>query len=115
MFRIAAIKFDFTLGAFYKTGIIESNNAVDAELFLEVLFTNELHCGQIHDEVQLDIKLTRFCNDKLRSNTALDIIVLIFLILSSVTYVLSIYKSAKLAMVCKLCIHCSYMHCNIEI
>ena len=108
------IKFDFTLGAFYQTSIIESNNAVEAEFFLEVLFINELHSGHIHVEVQLDIKLTRFCNDEIRSNIiALDIIVLIFLILSSATYVLSIYKSAKLAMVCKLCIMATYVHCNI--
>ena len=105
LLRIARITFDFTLGAFYQTGIIESNNAVNAEFFLEVLYTNELHSGHIHVEVQLDIKLTRFCNDELRNTMALDIIVLIFLILSSVTYVISIYKSTKLAGVCKLCMH----------
>ena len=102
LLRIARIRFDFTLGAFYKTGIIESNNAVDTEFFLEVLFNNELHSSHILVEVKLDTLLKRFCNDDLKPITALDIIVLIFSILSSANYVISIYKSAKLAGVCKL-------------
>ena len=104
-YRIARIRFDFTLGAFYQKSIIESNNAVDAEFFLEVLYNNELHSGHIHVEVQLNIRLTRFCNDELRSTTVLDIIVLIFLMLSSATYVISIYRSTKLAGVCKLYVY----------
>ena len=105
LLRIARIMFDFTLGAFYQRSIIESNNAVEAEFFLEVLYNHELHSGNLHVEVQLDISLTRFCNNKLRSTTVLDIIVLIFLILSSTTYVISIYRSTKLAGVCKLYVY----------
>lgn len=98
--RIKQIKFDFTLGAYYNVRIIEHNNAVEAEFALEVMLIAELHSGHLHVEAKLVPTLTRVCNGSMRRNTALDIIVLIILILSSSTVVNSIVKSVKLGRVC---------------
>ena len=97
--RIARIRFDFTLGAFYHKGVIESNNAVEAEFAVEVTLSNELHSSHIHAGVHLTPKLSRYCGGGVRGNIGLDIVVLIFLVLSSGTDVISMFTSVKLAKV----------------
>ena len=110
--RISRIKFDFTLGAFYHTSVIESNNAVEAEFGMEVTLSNELHSGHIHAEVHLSPKLSRFCGDNIKANVILDIVVLILLVLSAGTDIISIFTSLKLANVCS---HTTYYVASISI
>ena len=98
--RIKRIKFDFLLGAFYHTNIIENDNAVDAKFDMEISLNNELHSGHIHVDAKLVPTLTRFCHGGLRRYAMLDVVVFILLVSTIITYVLSICSTIQLARVC---------------
>ena len=98
--RIKRIKFDFTLGAFYHTNIIENDNAVDAKFDMEINLDNELHSGHIHVGTSLVPTLRRVCHGGLRRYTVLDGVVFILLVSATITYILSICVTIQLARVC---------------
>ena len=100
LLRIEKITFDFTLGAFYKTGIIESNNGIEAEFAVNVALENELHSSEVHVSLHLYPTLTRICRGHIRGDTVLDIFVLILLLLSTIAYVISTLNAIKLTRVC---------------
>jgi len=98
--RIDAIDFDLYFGATYKKGVIEDYNVVHVTFHVGMSLVNELYNSLAID---LDIVSTflRISSDSWtrKTTTIIDTIVLVLLVMSSWTYVLSIFKTSRLAKV----------------
>jgi len=108
-YRISSIKFGFKFDATYDKGVIEEYNSVQVNFYIVISLDNRLYNNL---EVDIDTTLTfrRIENnfwDRKRT-TIIDIVVLILLIMSSWTFILSIFKTSRLAKV--LHVHCTCMY-----
>jgi len=107
--RISTIKFRFQFDAIYDKGIIEEYNSVQVNFHITISLDNKLY-----NNLEVDIDTTptfrRIDNnfwDRKRT-TIIDIVVLIFLVLSSWTFILSIFQTSRLVKV----LHTLYIHAH---
>ena len=109
-YRVNRILFNFTLSTFFRDQIIEDGASVRAKFYIEIALVNDLYSSMTVN-VNLDSDLTRYCGSFSARATVLDIIIIILLILSSMTYVGSIIRTCKLGEVCivtAMCYVCYY-------
>ena len=104
--RINMIKFNFKLSTFFRDKVIEDGNSVHAQFDVQITLSNDQFSSMAVD-VKLDSSLTRYCVNIRKGTITLDIVIIIILILSSLTYAKSIICTWILAKV--LYLH-TYMH-----
>ena len=106
-FRISAIKFGFKFDATYDKGVIEEYNSVQVNFRITVSLDNKLY-NNLEVDIDTTAAFRRISNnfwDRKRT-TIIDIVVLILLVLSSWTFILSIFQSSRLVKV----LHALYKH-----
>lgn len=96
--RINRITFDFTLATFFRDNIIEDETAVHAMFQVHVTLVNDLYSSMTVN-IGLDSSLRRYCKDFRAKTTILDISVILLLIISFISYIISIVNSIILAVV----------------
>ena len=94
--RVDRMLFNFTLSTFFRDQIIEDKASVRAKFYLKIALVN----SSMTVNVKLDSDLTRYCGVFSARATVLDIIIIILLIFSSLTYVGSIIRTYRLGEVC---------------
>ena len=94
-YRVNRILFNFTLSTFFRDQIIEDKASVRAKFYIEIALVNNLYSSMTVN-VNLNSDLTRYCGSFSARATVLDIIIMILLIFSSMTYVGSIIRTCKL-------------------
>ena len=99
--RVNSMLFNFTLSTFFRDQIIEDKASVRAKFYIEIALVNDLYSSMTVG-VNLDSDLTRYCGDFSARATVLDIIIIILLVFSSMTYVGSIIRTYRLGEVCML-------------
>ena len=100
-YRIDKIKFNFTLFTFFREDIIEDRSSIHAKFNIRITLVNDQYSSMtVNIELSSDL-LRRYCDDLKKTFTFLimDIVMIILLILSSITYVYSYYVTWKLAKV----------------
>ena len=118
-FRVQLVKFNFTLNTFYQKGIVECDSAIHAVYHVNITMKNKLQRGHVEVGLKIYPKLERYCKSTLRRGTILDVFVLVFAIIISKLYILSVLKLTRLLkvrtpykclFVCKLmCMAIQYM------
>ena len=91
--------FNFKLATFFRNTIIEDTSSVNAMFQILVTLVNDQYSSM---SVNIDVEsyLRRYCGSNFKErSTILDIVIIVFLLLSLVTYVISVCKTCKLAMV----------------
>ena len=108
-FRINKILFSFTLSTFFRNHIIEDKASVHAKFHVTITLLNDLY-SSMTVKINLDSELIRYCRVKYRKvGTTLDILIMIFLILSSITYIRSIIRTYVLTKVWYIRMLCKYL------
>ena len=95
-FRLQQMKFSFTLTTFYQKGIVERDNAINAVYHVDITMKNKLQRGHLEVDLKIDPKLERYCKSTLRRGTILDVFVLVFAIIISKLYIISVVKLIRL-------------------
>ena len=94
-FRINRIKFSFKLSTFLRDKIIENKASVHAEFHVQITLTNDLYSSMTVD-TEVISNLRRYCGGSFREDsTIVDILIIESLILSSLTYIHSVYKTTN--------------------
>ena len=92
-FRIKKIVFNFTLSTFFRNHIVEDKASVHAKFHVTITLLNDLY-SSMTVKIDLDSELLRYCRVKYRKvGTSMDIWIMILLILSSITYIISIIRT----------------------
>jgi len=109
--RINVIKFGLYFGATYKKGIIEDYNAVQVTFHVVISLENELY-NNLAIDMDIVSTFVRISSDSWtrKTTTIIDTVVLLLLFMSSWTYVLSIFKTSRLAKVQYVYLSILYMH-----
>ena len=102
-FRVNRITFSFTLSTFLRDKIIENKASVHAEFHIQITLSNDLYSSMTVD-IEVISNLRRYCGGSFtEDSTIVDILIIVSLILSSLTYIHSICKTYKLVEVCIKC------------
>lgn len=97
-YRINKITFNFTLFTFFRDDIIEDEAAVHAKFHVRITLVNDLYSSMTVD-IDIDSKLTRYCDSFRKGTTIVDMVIIILLIISSFTYINSFINTYKLSKV----------------
>ena len=108
VYRIDKIKFNFTLFAFFRNNIIEDDSSVHAQFNIRITLVNDQFSSMTLN-IDLESDLRRYCDKFKEGTTVVDIVILIILLLSSITYVFSLIKTWRLTEVTTNCMH-SYIY-----
>ncbi|XP_065902044.1 mucolipin-3-like isoform X2 [Dysidea avara] len=94
---IGTIKFGFMFDATYDKGVIEEYNSVQVHFHIVISLDNKLY-NNLEVDIDTTPTFSRLSNNFLnrKRTTIIDIVVLILLILSSCTYILSIFQTSNL-------------------
>ena len=95
-FRLQQMKFSFTLNALYQTGIVERDSAINAVYHVDITMKNKLQHGHVEVDLKIDPKLERYHKSTLRRGTILDVFVLVFAMIISKLYIISVLKLIRL-------------------
>lgn len=98
-YRIDRITFDFTLSTFFRERIIEDDASVHAIFQIHITLVNDLY-SSMAVSINLDTQLSRYCGSFKIGTTILDVMIIVLIILSMMTYFVSLVGSFKLAWVC---------------
>ena len=83
---------------FFRDQVIENQASVKAKFDIKIKLKNDQYSGMTV-ELKLNSTLRRYCKVFYPKNTVLDIVILLLLILSSLTYVGSVIGTYRLAKV----------------
>ena len=97
-YRIDKIMFNFTLFTFFRNKIIEDGSSVHAQFNIKITLVND-QFSSMTVNIELDSYLRRYCDKFKKGATIMDIVIMILLLLSSVTYIYSLRNTWKLAKV----------------
>ena len=92
--------FGFVLNTFYRQGIVEHDRAISALYDVEIVMENKLQSGFVSVDLRMDRQLKRSCKSTLRGVTILDVFVLVFAIVISNLYIISVLRQIKFLKVC---------------
>ena len=95
-YRIEKIRFDFTLSTFLRASVIQKE-AVHVKFGIHITLLNDLYSSMTVN-IDVDSDLRRYCGS-FKGTTTVDIVTIVLLILSSVTYMVSIINTFTLALV----------------
>ncbi|XP_065903014.1 mucolipin-3-like [Dysidea avara] len=95
-YRLQQMKFSFTLNALYQTGIVERDSAINAVYHVDITMKNKLQHGHVEVDLKIDPKLERYHKSTLRRGTILDVFVLVFAMIISKLYIISVLKLIRL-------------------
>jgi len=104
LFRIKEITFSFVLDAFYQVGTVEHDSAIQAVYHVEIIISNDLLSNRMQVGINLEPEIKRSCG-RFRRGTALDILVMIFSMITFILYAVSIINLINLLKVCILCMN----------
>lgn len=95
--RIKRIAFNFTLSTFFRNHIIENEGPVHAKFHVQITLLNDLYSSMTVD-IEVDSKLRRYCNNNyIKTSTIVDAVIMLFVVLSSITYIASVIRTYRLA------------------
>jgi len=94
------VTFGFVLNTFYRQGIVEHDRAISALYDVEIVMDNKLQSGFVSVDLRMDRQLKRSCKSTLRGVTILDVFVLVFAIVISNLYIISVLRQKKFLKVC---------------
>lgn len=97
-YRVDKITFNFTLATFFRNHIVEDKASIHAVLLIHITLVNDLYSSMTVN-IDLDATLRRYCNDFNAGITMLDLLILILIILSTTTYIGSVFRTHSLAKV----------------
>ena len=97
-YRIDKIMFNFTLFTFFRNNIIEDGSSVHAQFNIRITLVND-QFSSMTVNIDLESDLRRYCDDFKERTTIMDIVIIILLFLSSVTYIYSLINTWKLTKV----------------
>ena len=91
--------FNFKLSTFFRNHIVEDKASIHATFHVTITLLNDLY-SSMTVKIDLDSELLRYCRSNYRKmGTTMDIGIMILLILSSITYIISIIRTYMLTRV----------------